>query len=103
MATFVITLFMLFVSGRIKIQSTRVRRNESKIVQVSLYPHRFFTPAIVIIKKPPEEAFNYRTSSWFLKRSSNTSGFLMSFASPSFTSTSAGFKRELKLLDISKP
>jgi len=43
----------------------------------------------------------YKT--WFLSRSLKTSAFLMSLVSPSFTSTSAGFNRELKLEDISKP
>ena len=45
----------------------------------------------------------YDDKTWFFRRSSNTSLFLINIALPSFTITSAGLKRLLKLLLISKP
>ncbi len=42
-------------------------------------------------------------STWFFSRSSIVSRLRIRLALPSFTSTSAGFRRLLKLLDISKP
>ena len=45
--------------------------------------------------------FFYKT--WFLNKSSKTSRCRINFASPFSTNTSAGFKRLLKLLLISKP
>jgi len=46
---------------------------------------------------------NYNTSTWLRSKSSNWSLFRIKFVLPSFTKTSAGLKRELKLLLISKP
>ncbi len=46
---------------------------------------------------------HHNTSTWLRNRSSNSSRFLIKKALPSFTNTSAGFRRELKLLLISKP
>ena len=46
---------------------------------------------------------NYSTSIWFVSKSSNTSRLLIKWNTPSFTKTSAGLYRLLKLLLISKP
>gem|GEM_PF-5825083 len=43
------------------------------------------------------------STTWFFSRSSNRSLLLISLATPSFTITSAGLKRLLKLLLISNP